>query len=101
MARTKASFWSKSLDKLRSALPHAEPEPATRPTKKKAEQSKPEQKKPEQKKAEQKKPAQPARPATATADSSASPDATTANPQTEKAPKKLPAQPWYRHRQRW
>jgi len=104
MARAKPSLWSKSLDKLRGAFLHAEPEPASRPSKKKPAQKKTEHK-PQQKKPEQKKPEPPARVATPAAESPAAvaPDATGAvTPQDEKNPKKkVPAQPWYRHRQRW
>jgi hypothetical protein len=95
MARAKPSLWSKSLDKLRGAFLHAEPESAPRPSKKKSEQKKPQQKKPEP----------PARVATPAAESptAVAPDPTGAvQPQDGKNPKKkLPAQPWYRHRQRW
>ena len=90
MARSKPGFWSRGIDKLRGALLHGEPETAPRAPKKKPEQ---------------KKPAQPARVATATAKP---PDVVTteadgtAKPEDDKAPKrKIPAQPWYRHRQRW
>jgi hypothetical protein len=95
MARAKASFWTKSLDKLRGALLHAEPEPTPGPSKKKAAQKKSEQKKPEQ-------PARSAAPA-AKSPAAVTPDpAGAVPPQDEKNPKKkLPAQPWYRHRQRW
>ncbi len=76
MARPKPSLWSRSLDKLKGAFVHAEPEPAPRPAK-----SKPT--------------------AVAKSAASATPDPAAA-PEAEKAPKKkIPAQPWYRHRQRW
>jgi hypothetical protein len=93
MARAKASFWTKSLDKLKGAFAHAEPEPAPRASKKKSERKKP----------EQKKPAQPPRTATVTAEAStAAPDAGAATKAHDETPKKkIPAQPWYRHRQRW
>lgn len=77
MARAKGSFWTRSLDKLKGALAHAEPEPAPRPAKK--------------------KPAAVAKPA-----DPVTPDPAAAAPEAEKTPKKkIPAQPWYRHRQRW
>ena len=90
MARSKPGFWSRGIDKLRGALLHGEPETAQQTPKKKPEQ---------------KKTAQPARVATATAKS---PDVATTEtdgapkPADDKTPKrKIPAQPWYRHRQRW
>lgn len=95
MARSKPGFWSRGIDKLRGTLLHGEPETAPHAPKKKAEPKKP----------EQKKPTQPARASTAAAKS---PEAgtteagATATPLDEKSPKrKIPAQPWYRHRQRW
>ncbi|HEY6864072.1 MAG TPA: hypothetical protein VI319_09240 [Burkholderiales bacterium] len=95
MARSKPGFWSRGIDKLRGALLHGEPETASQAPKKKAEQKKP----------EKKKPAQPARPATAVA-KSPEPATTEAVASTatmdDKSPKrKIPVQPWYRHRQRW
>jgi hypothetical protein len=83
MARAKTSFWTRSLDKLRGAFLHAPPEPGSRTVAKKT--------------------AQPTDPAKRSSASGAQPDA--ADPskaQDDKAPKKrIPAQPWYRHRQRW
>jgi hypothetical protein len=80
MARAKASLWSRSLDKLKGAFVHAEPEPAPRPAKK--------------------KPAAVAKSADPAAVAGTSDPA--AVPEAEKTPKKkIPAQPWYRHRQRW
>ena len=81
MARAKTGFWTRSLDKLRGAFLHAPPEPASRGAAKKA--------------------AQPA--AKRTTDASAGAETTAAaKAPDEKTPrKKIPAQPWYRHRQRW
>ena len=80
MARAKGSFWTRSLDKLRGTLLHAEPEAAPRPARKKPPAVE--------------KSADPAAVAR-TSDPAAAPE-------TEKTPKKkIPAQPWYRHRQRW
>jgi hypothetical protein len=82
MARAKASFWSRSLEKVKGAFVHAEPEqPQQRPAKKKPE----------------------ARAATAKESTALAQDAGAApKPEDDKsAGKKIPAQPWYRHRQRW
>jgi hypothetical protein len=80
MARTKTSFLTRGLDKLKGVFAHAPSDPAPRALAKKAARPKP--------------------PPAAGAQA-ASPDAT-ATPDP-KAPhkKKIPAQPWYRHRQRW
>jgi hypothetical protein len=102
MASIKGSLWSRSLDKLKGALLHAEPEAAA-VTKKKAGAKKAEAKKAEAKKQEPKKAGQPPRPATAGSSASVAADpAAGVPPPEEKTPKKkIPVQPWYRHRQRW
>jgi hypothetical protein len=83
MARAKTSIWTRSLDKLRGAFLQA-PQPG-------ADAS---IKKPQSKDGPAKRPT-PVPPAQAQA-------ADPAKAQEEKAPaKKIPAQPWYRHRQRW
>lgn len=83
MARAKTSFWTRSLDKLRGAFLHAAPEPASRTAAKKT--------------------AQAGATAKRSSASGAQPEGTDASKaQDDKAPKKkIPAQPWYRHRQRW
>jgi hypothetical protein len=79
MARAKTSFWTRSLDKLRGAFLHAPAEPTARAAAKKA--------------AGKKQPSA----------SGAQPEGTdaAAKVQDDKHKKKIPAQPWYRHRQRW
>jgi hypothetical protein len=83
MARAKTSFWTRSLDKLRGAGLHA-PEPGTDAPVKKAPSQAGSAKRPTPVPSAQPQAADPAK------------------AQDEKAPaKKIPAQPWYRHRQRW
>jgi hypothetical protein len=82
MARAKTSFWTRSLDKLRGAFLHAPAEPTAR--------------------AAAKKPARSAAAGKQPSASGAQPEATdAAKVQDDKHKKKIPAQPWYRHRQRW
>lgn len=81
MAQAKTSFWTRGLDKLKGALVPADP--ASRNAAKKAEPSEPAAKR--------------------SSDSSTQSESTdTSKGQDGKAAgKKIPAQPWYRHRQRW
>jgi hypothetical protein len=79
MARAKTSFWTRSLEKVRGVLLHGPSEPASRP-KKTAESA-------------MKRSPGPGTQSDATG---------VAKTQDDKAPKKkIPVQPWYRHRQRW
>jgi hypothetical protein len=85
MARAKPSFWSRSLEKVKGAFVHAEPEQQPKP--------RPPKKKPEPTAGAVATKA----PTTVAQDAGASP-----KPEDEKsAGKKIPVQPWYRHRQRW
>ena len=90
MARSKPGFRSRGIDKLRGALLHGEPETPPRAPKKKPEQ---------------KKPAQPARSATPAAKApevaTTEADGTAATADDKTPKRKIPVQPWYRHRQRW
>jgi hypothetical protein len=86
MARAKKSFLTRGLDKLRGAFLHAPPEPASPKVAKKTA----------------KKTAEPADTGKRLPDSGAKAEAADASKAPDdKAPKKIPAQPWYRHRQRW
>ena len=81
MARTKTGFLTRSLDKLKGVFAHAPSQPATRGAAKKAAQP-------------------PAK--RSTGSSAEAQTVVVAQAPDEKSPrKKIPAQPWYRHRQRW
>jgi hypothetical protein len=83
MARAKTGFWTRSLDKVRGVFLHAPPEPAAQTAAKKTA------------------------PSTDASKRSSASGAQVEGTDASKAPddktpkKKIPAQPWYRHRQRW
>jgi hypothetical protein len=81
MAQAKTSFWTRGLDRLKGALVPADP--ASRNNVAKGEPSKAAAKR--------------------SSDSSTQSEATGASKGQDgkAAGKKIPAQPWYRHRQRW
>jgi hypothetical protein len=83
VARVKTNFWTRGLDKLKGAFVHAPTDPASRNVAKKAEPSKAAAKR--------------------SSDSSTQSEASDASKGQDgkAAGKKIPAQPWYRHRQRW
>jgi len=96
MARKNSGLLARGLEKLRGALSHppAEPTPAKNPAKKSSAADK--------RKSSEGSAKRVAAAATSTQTDGAD-DATQAQPTQEKTheKKKIPNQPWYRHRQRW